>query len=138
MLTAEPGGRDSEIFYDLGKELGLHEKSQWKNEKCHVNCDCGRYWEIGNSVFMQYQKQADGSFKPLPQRNVDFGGGLERLIGATENQSDIFATSLFKPIIETVAKQTEKLYDTHKREMQIVTDHIGASMFITLNHIHPS
>lgn len=138
MPTGEPGGPDSEIFYDFGGALGFHEKSQWKNERCHVNCDCGRYWEISNNVFMQYQKQSDGSFIPLPQRNVDFGGGLERIIGATENQSDIFATSLFRPIVETIAKQTEKLYDTHKREMQIVTDHFGASMFITLNQIKPS
>ena len=74
MPTGEPGGPDSEVFYDFGEALGLHENSPWKNEPCHVNCDCGRFLEIGNSVFMQYQKQADGSFTALPQQNVDFGG----------------------------------------------------------------
>src|SRR5260221_704668 len=105
MPPGEPGGPDSELFYDFGSELNLHENSPWKNDKCHVNCDCGRYWEIGNSVFIQYIKNVDGNFKLLPQQNVDFGGGLERLIGATENQPDMFLTSLFKPTIEQIAKQ---------------------------------
>ncbi|KKW41091.1 MAG: alanyl-tRNA synthetase, partial [Candidatus Peribacteria bacterium GW2011_GWC2_54_8] len=82
MPPGEPGGPDSEVFYDFGAELHQHENSQWKNQLCHVNCDCGRFMEIGNSVFMQYQKQLDGSFKELPQLNVDFGGGLERLYAA--------------------------------------------------------
>ncbi|KKT57241.1 MAG: Alanine-tRNA ligase, partial [Candidatus Gottesmanbacteria bacterium GW2011_GWA1_44_24b] len=56
MPEGEPGGPDSEVFYDFGIELGLHDKSPYKNEKCHPNCQCGRFMEIGNSVFMQYQK----------------------------------------------------------------------------------
>lgn len=82
MPAGEPGGPDSEMFYDFGAELSLHENSIWKDAPCHVNCDCGRLWEIGNSVFMQYQKQADGSFTELPQKNVDFGGGFERIAAA--------------------------------------------------------
>src|SRR5258708_123094 len=138
MPSGEPGGPDSEIFYDFGQELQFHENSPWKNETCHVNCDFGRYWEIGNNVFMQYQKQPDGSFKSLPQQNVDFGGGLERLIGATENNADMFMTSLFKPTIENIERQTRKAYSDYKRQMQIVTDHFGASMFIAANGVKPS
>lgn len=138
MPAGEPGGPDSEVFYDFGSELQLHENSPYKNQPCHVNCDCGRYWEIGNSVFMQYQKQSDGTFKPLPKQNVDFGGGLERLIGATENQPDIFQTSLFSPIISTIEKQTGIFYQKHQKSMQIVTDHLGGSIFMVANGVTPS
>jgi len=138
MPVGEPGGPDSEMFYDFGEMLQLHEKSIFKNKKCHVNCDCGRFWEIGNSVFMQYQKQPDGDFTLLPKQNVDFGGGLERLIGATENQPDMFMTSLFKPIIAACVKQTQKPYTEHRRSMQIVADHLGASMFIIAASVKPS
>jgi alanyl-tRNA synthetase len=138
MPAGEPGGPDSEMFYDFGAELQLHEKSQFKNETCHVNCDCGRFWEIGNSVFMQYMKQADGNFKPLPKQNVDFGGGLERLLGAVEHKHDMFMTSLFKPTVETIEKQTGKPYAENKRYMQIITDHFGASMFIIINGVKPA
>ncbi len=138
MPAGEPGGPDSEVFYDFGEELKLHEKSLFKNEKCHVNCDCGRFWEIGNSVFMQYIKQADGSFKQLPKQNVDFGGGFERLIGATEHKADMFETSLFYPTIQTISQQTGKVYKEHTQDMQIITDHFGAGMFIITNGVKPS
>ena len=78
MPIGEPGGPDSEVFYDLGLNLKHHENSSWKNQVCHVNCDCGRFIEIGNSVFMEYVKTEKG-FEKLPQKNVDFGGGLERI-----------------------------------------------------------
>lgn len=68
MPSGEPGGPDTEVFYDFETE---HDKAF--GEICHVNCDCGRYLEIGNSVFMQYIKTKDG-FEELPQMNVDFGG----------------------------------------------------------------
>src|SRR6185369_16331795 len=78
MPAGEIGGPDSEVFYDFGTP---HDTAF--GNKCHPNCDCGRFVEIGNSVFMQFVKQSDGSFKELPKRNVDFGGGLERLTFAT-------------------------------------------------------
>ncbi len=138
MPPGEPGGPDSEIFYDFGEDLKLHEQSPWKNEKCHPNCDCGRYWEIGNNVFMQYIKQSDKTFKELPKRNVDFGGGLERLIGATENNADMFLTSLFKPTIDAIEKQTDKAYKDHRKNMQIIADHLGGSLFIAASGIKPA
>lgn len=137
MPIGEPGGPDSEVFYDFGDELRLHENSQWKNEKCHVNCDCGRFMEIGNSVFMQYKKTETG-FEELPQQNVDFGGGVERLVAATENQVDVFQTSLFKPIIRSIEAITQKAYASNKESMRIIADHFVAAIFITSNKVLPS
>src|SRR3989338_3662427 len=94
MPIGEPGGPDTEMFWDFGIELHLHETSNWKDEPCHVNCDCGRFVEIGNNVFMQYVKTETG-FEELKQRNVDFGGGLERMAAATNNNPDIFLTDVF-------------------------------------------
>lgn len=138
MPPGEPGGPDTEMFYDFGPEYKFHENSLWKDEECHPNCDCGRYWEIGNSVFMQYLRQEDGSFKPLPKQNVDFGGGLERIIGATEHQPDMFLTSLFKPTIDEIVKQTGKPYEGNKKSMQIITDHFGASIAMISGGVRPS
>ena len=135
MPVGEPGGPDTEVFYDFGAENKFHEKSKYKNQKCHINCDCGRYWEIGNNVFMQYQKQADGSFKTLPKQNVDFGGGAERFIGATENQPDMFQTSLFAPTIKTIEKVTKHNYIENKKSMQITADHLGGSCFIVTRRV---
>ena len=137
MPVGEPGGPDTEVFYDFGSNLKIHEDSLFANEKCHPNCQCGRYLEIANSVFMQYKKIEKG-FEELPQKNVDFGGGLERLVAATENQQDIFQTSLFAPIIETIENTTAKEYGSNKREMRIIADHLIASVFIIANNIRPS
>jgi alanyl-tRNA synthetase len=141
MPPGEPGGPDSEIFYDFGEELGLHEKSIWKNEKCHPNCDCGRFLEIGNSVFMQYQKLADGSLKELPQKNVDFGGGLERLTAVTERTPDIFSTDMFSSIIELIEKISNKKYGEETEEtraMRIIADHIRGSVMMMADGVIPS
>lgn len=133
MPVGEPGGPDTEIFFDFGtphvKKFG---------EKCHANCDCGRFFEICNGVFMQYQKQKSGLFKELPNKNVDFGGGLERFLAAVENQQDIFQTSLFAPIVSSIESTTKKEYKTHQRQMRIITDHFVASTFIIASGITPS
>lgn len=138
MPAGEPGGPDSEIFYDFGEDLKLHENSAWKDEKCHVNCDCGRFVEICNSVFMQYKKQENGTLKPLPKPNVDFGGGLERLLLAIENQPDVFKTNLFLPIIQELEKETRKSYSENERNMRIIADHFTAATFLILSNITPS
>lgn len=138
MPAGEPGGPDSEIFFDFGVALKIHENSPYKNSDCHVNCSCGRYVEIANSVFMQYRKVEDGSLKPLQKPNVDFGGGLERLLLAIEDQPDIFKTSLLKPIISTIEKQTDKTYEGNEKAMRIVTDHMLGSSFIAAEGVVPS
>jgi alanyl-tRNA synthetase len=132
MPLGEPGGPDTEIFYDF---MTPHDSRF--GETCHVNCDCGRYIEICNGVFMQYKKTASG-FEELPQKNVDFGGGLERFIAAIENKSDIFQTSLFRPIVQSIEQQTGKLYQGNERSMRIIADHLIASVFIAANGIFPS
>jgi len=139
MPAGEPGGPDSEVFYDFGAELQLHEHSQWKNEPCHVNCDCGRFMEIGNSVFMQYQKQADGSFKELPQQNVDFGGGFERILAASTNSIDVFTTALFAPQLKTIEDVSGKKYEgENKRNFRIIADHIRAAVMLASDGVRPA
>ncbi len=132
MPVGEPGGPDSEIFYDFGTE---HDKKF--GEACHVNCDCGRFVEIGNSVFMQYVKTESG-FEELPQKNVDFGGGLERMIMAIEGQEDVFKTSLLSPIVESIQNSTAKTYDDNKKEIRIIADHMISAVFITNSGVRPS
>ncbi|HVA96679.1 MAG TPA: alanine--tRNA ligase [Candidatus Acidoferrales bacterium] len=138
MPVGEPGGPDSEVFYDFGAELKIHEHSEFKKEKCHPNCDCGRFVEIGNSVFMQYQKVSPAKLEELPQKNVDFGGGLERLLAAVDNKQDFFETTLFAPIIKIIARVSDKAYQGNERAMRIVTDHFVAAVFITANGVTPS
>ncbi len=137
MPEGEPGGPDSEVFYDFGADMNLHEKSSFKELDCHVNCDCGRYLEIGNSVFMQYIKSENG-FEKLPKQNVDFGGGLERLVAVTESKQDVFESSLFQPIIETVTNTTAKSYKENAQQMRIICDHFTAAVFICSSGVKPS
>ncbi|KKS32183.1 MAG: Alanine-tRNA ligase [Candidatus Amesbacteria bacterium GW2011_GWA2_42_12] len=134
MPTGEPGGPDSEVFYEFTDVL--HDPKFGK--ACHPNCDCGRFLEIGNSVFMQYQKQADGSFKELPQKNVDFGGGLERITAAVNNDPDIFKTDLFWPLIQKMQNVSGLSYQGHERSMRIIADHLKASVFLIADGITPA
>lgn len=133
MAQGEPGGPDTEVFFDFGT---AHDPAF--GERCHPNCGCGRFMEIGNSVFMQYQRKADGTFRELAQKNVDFGGGLERLLAAVENQPDIFQTTLFAPIITSVEKVTGKPYQNYQKQMRVITDHFIASVFIVDAGVSPS
>ena len=138
MPAGELGGPDSEIFYDFGLTLKLHENSQYKNDACHINCDCGRYLEISNNVFMQYIKREDGTFSKLPKQNVDHGAGAERLLMAAENQSDVFLTSLYAPILRVIEKRTDKHYENNIREMRMITAHLSSSVFIVNAGVNPS
>lgn len=140
MPAGEPGGPDSEVFYDFGADLGLHEASEYKNEPCHVNCDCGRFLEIGNSVFMEYQKQEDGSFTQLSQKNVDFGGGFERILAVKHNTDDVFLTPLFSPIISYLETLSGKKYssDEVKRSFRVIADHMRAAVVLASDGVYPS
>lgn len=140
MPEGEPGGPDSEVFYDFGAERQLHENSAFKDEPCHVNCDCGRFLEIGNSVFMQFQKQADGSFKELAQKNVDFGGGFERILAVKNDTDDVFVTTVFTPIIEFLENLSGKKYSdtTVKQSFRVIADHIRAATMLAADGVFPS
>jgi alanyl-tRNA synthetase len=122
--VGELGGPDSETFYDTLKE---HDKRF--GETCHVNCDCGKYIEIGNSVFMQYQKTEKG-WQELQSKNVDFGGGLERLCMVTQEKSNIFQTDLFIDAVKKLEELSGKKYEDNNRAFEIIADHLKAATFI--------
>ena len=158
MPPGEIGGPDSEIFYDFGLS---HDPSF--GPECHPNCDCGRFIEIGNSVFMQFVKQEDGTFKELPQRNVDFGGGLERLTAATRNDPDVFLIDVFDAARTVLEARSGKTYPrsnleengsvetrlnlvenggvgmrSYTRSFRIILDHMRAASFMLASGIRPA
>lgn len=137
MPIGEPGGPDTEMFWDFGIERGMHEVSEWKDEPCHVNCDCGRFAEIGNNVFMQYIKTEDG-FKELPQKNVDFGGGLERIAFAVNNDPDMFLIDVFSEAISELTQLSGKQYQTHTHAYRVILDHLRAATFLIGDGVNPS
>ncbi len=122
--VGELGGPDSETFYDT---LKPHDTSF--GPFCHPNCDCGRFIEIGNSVFMQYQKTENG-WQELASKSVDFGGGLERMTMAAQEQNNIFKTDLFSDAIEKIEEISGKKYDDDMKPFEIIADHIKAATFI--------
>lgn len=141
-----PCGPDTEIFYDRNPELGVHEHSPESNEqqrnkyalkdgsgKCHPNCECGRYVEIWNNVFMQYNKQADGSFVTLSQQNVDTGMGFERIVAVLQGMKTHYETELFTGVKtklrELVAGEITETAENIK-SARIIADHLRAAVFI--------
>ena len=133
MPTGEPGGPDSEVFYEFDF---IEHDTKW-GENCHPNCDCGRFMEIGNSVFMEYVKTADG-FEKLPKQNVDFGGGLERISAAKLNNPDVFKISILKPITDKLEEISGKSYDSHTESMRVIADHLRAATFLAVDGVVPS
>jgi len=129
MPVGEIGGPDREIFYDLGEELGRHERSLYKDQPCHINCDCGRFIEIGNSVFIEFIKTKNG-FRPLPQKNVDFGGGLERIAMVAQGKDNVYKTDLFSNILFKIEQLSGKKYRDNMKAFEVVADHIKAASFI--------
>ena len=127
MPIGEQGGQDSEVFYDFGTK---HDPKFGKD--CHPNCDCGRFVEIGNNVFMTYKKTVNG-FVPLEKKNIDFGGGLERLTAAANNDNDQFKTDLYWPIIQSI----EADYETNKYAIRVMADHLKASVFLIQDGVLP-
>lgn len=143
MPPGEPGGPDSEVFYDFGP---IDEQGKERHDPgrfgpyCHPNCDCGRFVEIGNSVFMEFIKQEDGTFAKLPQKNVDFGGGLERLTAAAQHRADVFPCA-HGPIIDILESESKKPYredEASTRAMRIVGDHMKAAVFLITDGAMPS
>lgn len=133
MPAGEPGGPDTEVYFRFDD---IKHNKECKDNP--VECECGKFMEIANAVFMQYAKTEDGSFKELPQKNVDFGGGLERLLAAAQNKSDIFQTSLFLPTIQIIEQETGKNYTGYAKQMRVISDHLTASVFISNANIKPS
>ena len=140
MPTGEPGGPDSEVFFDFGEDSHFHENSPYKNEKCHPNCDCGRFLEIGNSVFMQYLKKEDGTLAELPHKNIDFGGGLTRLEAVVNGDPDMFKISSLKPLIDRIEEISGKSYSdpANQPPMRIIADHLTAATFLIKDGVFPT
>jgi alanyl-tRNA synthetase len=132
MPIGEIGGPDTEVYYRFDE---VEHAKECKDNP--VECECGKFLEIANSVFMQYKKGENG-FEELPNKNVDYGGGVERLMAAVENTPDVFTTDLFRPIIKVIEDESGKSYKENKKEMQVIADHLSAAIFITNANIKPS
>lgn len=133
MPAGEPGGPDTEVYFrfddiEHGANCGGDDPTK---------CGCGKFLEIANSVFMQYKK-TENDFEELPKANVDFGGGLERLLAAFEDKSDIFQTSLFSPIVSSIERETGRKYGDEQESFRIIADHLIASCFLIAAGITPS
>ena len=134
MKEGEIGGPDSEVFF----EFDSVEHDPKFGKECHPNCDCGRFLEIANSVFIEYIKKENGSFEKLPQKNVDFGGGLERLVAAANNNPDIFESDLYLPLIKIIEENINRTYSDSKESIQIIADHIKSATFLIISGVIPS
>ena len=120
-----PCGPDTEIFYDTGRPAC--------GPDCKAGCDCGKYLEIWNNVFMEYNKVADGVFEPLAQKNVDTGMGLDRTIATLQGVESVYDTDAFTGIIATIARLSGKDYHDDPattRAFRIVADHIRSATFL--------
>lgn len=135
-----PCGPDTEMFYDRCPELSIGEHKPGASRaaieryvlkdgslRCHPNCECGRYVEIWNDVFMQYNKQPDGSFIPLKQQNVDTGMGLERVTSILQEKSSYFETELFSGVIGRIRALATQQNVVSER---IIADHVRAATFV--------
>ncbi|MDO4987034.1 MAG: alanine--tRNA ligase [Candidatus Saccharibacteria bacterium] len=130
----DPCGPDSEVFYDFGEDKQDIEKYG----KSHPASDGARFMEIGNQVFMQYKRNEDGTFSELEHKNVDFGGGLERLAAASMGSFDVFKISLMKPIIEKLEELSGKKYENNTDEMRIIADHLRGAYLLSAQGLVPS
>jgi alanyl-tRNA synthetase len=133
MPVGEPGGPDSEVFYlypqiEHDPAYGAH---------CHPNCDCGRYIELGNSVFMEYKRTETG-FEPLPRRNVDYGGGLARIAAAAMDSPDVYRIGLLRPVVEKLQELSGRSYDTDTVAMRVIADHLRGATFLAVDGVRPS
>ena len=122
-----PCGPDTEMFVDTGKPKCSSE--------CSPACNCGKYVEIWNDVFMEYYKDEAGNYRPLEQKNVDTGMGLERTVCILQGADSVYETDLFIDIIKKIQDLSGKSYQTEdKRPFRIIADHIRTSVFILGDH----
>ena len=130
-----PCGPCSEIHYDLGEEYGCGKA------ECKPNCDCGRFSEIWNLVFTQYNQDQNGQRTPLPEPNIDTGMGLERTLTAIQGKSSPYETDLFFPLIDYICRLCSKEYGRDEnvdRAIRIVTEHSRGIVFLIADGVMPS
>ncbi|MBQ2661797.1 MAG: alanine--tRNA ligase [Clostridia bacterium] len=120
-----PCGPDTEIFYDTGKEKC--------SPYCNPACSCGKYLEIWNNVFMEYNKLKDGTFEPLSQKNVDTGMGLDRTVATLQGVESVYDTDAFTEILDAISRLSGKNYKDSPetvKAFRIIADHIRCATFI--------
>ena len=122
------------MFYDFGED----KQDVKKYGLSHPASDGARFMEIGNQVFMQYRRNEDGTFSELEKKNVDFGGGLERIAAAAIGSFDVFKISLMQPIIAKLEKISGKSYDNNTDEMRVIADHIRGAYLLAAQGLVPS
>lgn len=122
-----PAGPDAEMFYDFGN---THDPKF--GPECHPNCDCGRFVEIGNDVFVQYSKILDGKYEPLRQKSIDNGRGFERIVMIMQGKKNIFETDLFSSIMDLLPEQVSE------KQKRIMADHLRGIVFLLADGIRPS
>ncbi len=130
-----PCGPNSEIFYDRGEHVGCGRK------ECDASCDCDRHLEIWNLVFSQYNHNPDGSYTPLPKKNIDTGMGLERTAAVLQNVATNYDTDLFIPIIARAASLLGIRYgekETTDVALKVISDHVRAVTFSIADGVLPS
>ena len=123
-----PCGPDTEIFYDTGRPHDLRFGAE-----CHPNCDCGRFIEIWNNVFMEYNKTPEATFEPLAQKNVDTGMGLERVAAMMQGKDTVFDTENFRELLAAIGELASKAYGANEdddRAMRIIADHVRTAVFM--------
>jgi len=124
-----PCGPCSEIFYDWGKNVGC------KKKDCNPSCDCGRFIEVWNLVFTQFNRIGENKLKPLPSKNIDTGMGLERITAVMQGVKTNFETDLFLPIMKELKKYNPKL---KSYAQNAIADHLRAAVFCICDGISPS
>jgi alanyl-tRNA synthetase len=130
-----PCGPSSEIMYDLGEEFGCGKP------ECTVGCDCDRYLEVWNLVFMQYNRDENGDLTPLPKKNIDTGAGLERIARIMQGVKSNFETDVLWPIIETVINVSGVKYEASPESdvsLKVIADHTRAVTFMISDGVLPS
>jgi alanyl-tRNA synthetase len=130
-----PCGPCSEIVFDQGPAMGCGKAT------CAVGCDCDRYLELWNLVFMQFERSADGKLTPLPKPSIDTGAGLERIAAILQGVSSNFDTDLLRPVISLVEELTGKRYGMEPRvdvSMRVIADHARATTFLVSDGVLPS
>ena len=127
-----PCGPCSEILIDLGEEMGCHKPT------CGPWCDCNRYLEIWNLVFTQFDRQEDGTLKPLGRKNIDTGMGLERIVAAANGKNNVFDTDLFLNIMNVAAEILKVSFEKNVSKLRMIADHARAITFLLSDGIHPS
>lgn len=132
-----PCGPCTEIYVDRGAEYGHADVAQ-----CGPGCDCDRFLEIWNLVFMQFDRQIDGSFKPLKQTGVDTGMGLERLCSVVQNKDSVYNTDIFASLLSKIEELTGVAYEEQQYEMKaafhVIADHIRSSSLIIADGCAPT